>query len=386
MIITSLIDLRFVINPSTVDRLLDSSYHHPHIPTDKVMHPFRLFILCALFITLFSIDVFAAVSLPPQHADLSETSVSGVSSGGYMAVQFHVAYSSLVSGVGVIAGGPYNCADGSIWRATHNCMHPTPFNPVPEVGSLVARTDQLAASGEIDDPSHLAIAKVWLFSGTQDTIVSRPVMDTLAKYYEHYVTHDRIFYKHDLDAGHGMIVDDRTAEACPSNANPYINDCSYDAAGLLLKQIYGPLNPPSSQLSGTFMEFDQREFLNGDAYSHSMRDSGFVYVPQACRSSRCRVHVAFHGCLQDYDTIGDQFYKKAGYNRWADSNNIIVLYPQTIARFGWTWKSFWTFSYVSNPNACWDWWGYDGPNYYKKSGAQMSAIKKMVERSGLPRK
>jgi len=344
-----------------------------------------LLIPLALLTTLLSIQVYAADSLPPQHADLSETSVSGVSSGGYMAVQFHVAYSSLVSGVGVIAGGPYNCADDSIWRATRNCVQPDRSNPVPEVGDLVARTDGLAASGAIDPPSHLANAKVWLFSGTQDTIVFQSVMDVLDKYYEHYVTHGRIFYQHDLAAGHGMIVDDRTAEACPSNAEPYINDCSYDAAGLLLNQIYGPLNPPSSQLSGTFLEYDQREFLNGDAYSHSMRDSGFVYVPQACRSSQCRVHVAFHGCVQDYDTIGDQFYKKAGYNRWADSNNLIVLYPQTIARFGWNWKNFWTVSYVWNPTACWDWWGYDGPDYYKKSGAQMSAIKKMLDRLALPR-
>ena len=345
----------------------------------------RRFTLLALCTALLCSQAFAADSLPPQHADLSETSVSGVSSGGYMAVQFHVAYSGLVHGVGVIAGGPYNCADGSIWRATHNCMHPTAFNPVPKVGDLIAGTDQLAASGEIDHPSHLTHANVWLFSGTQDTIISQSVMDALAKYYEHYVTQGRIVYKHDLGAGHGMIVDDRTAEACRSNANPYINDCSYDAAGLLLTQIYGHLNPPSSQLSGTFIEYDQKEFLNGDAYSHSMRDSGFVYVPEACRSSRCRVHVAFHGCLQDYDTIGDQFYKKAGYNRWADSNNLIVLYPQTIARLGWSWKTFWTFSAVSNPNACWDWWGYDDPNYYKKSGVQMGAIKKMLERLGLPR-
>ena len=178
----------------------------------------RLLILFALFITLCSNEAVAADSLPPLHADLSDTSVSGVSSGGYMAVQFHVAYSGLVSGAGVIAGGPYHCADGSLWTATHNCMHPDAFNPVPEVAYLVRRTDDLAASGEIDHPSHLAHAKVWLFSGTRDTIVSRSVMDTLARYYEHYVTHGRISYQHDLDAGHGMIVDDRTAEAGPATA------------------------------------------------------------------------------------------------------------------------------------------------------------------------
>lgn len=153
-----------------------------------------------------------------------------------------------------------------------------------------------------------------------------------------------------------------------------------------MKQIYGPLNKPSSQLGGTILEYDQREFLGGDAYSHSMRDSGFAYIPESCHSRRCRVHVAFHGCLQDYDRIGERFYTNAGFNKWADTNNLIVLYPQTIARFGWNWKTFWTFSYVWNPYACWDWWGYDSPDYYNKSGIQMIAVKRMLERLALPRR
>jgi poly(3-hydroxybutyrate) depolymerase len=150
----------------------------------------------------------------------------------------------------------------------------------------------------------------------------------------------------------------------------------------LLEHTYGALNPPSRKLSGRFIEFDQREFLDGDAYSHSMRNSGFAYIPASCASTRCRVHVALHGCLQHFDAVGDEFYKKAGYNEWADANNIIVLYPQTIARFGWNWKVFWTLKYVVNPNACWDWWGYDGADYHTKNGSQMKAIKKMVNRLG----
>ena len=34
-------------------------------------------------------------------------SVSGVSSGGYAAVQYHLSFSSTLVGVGVVAGGPY---------------------------------------------------------------------------------------------------------------------------------------------------------------------------------------------------------------------------------------------------------------------------------------
>ena len=56
------------------------------------------------------------------------TTVSGLSSGGYMAVQLHVAHSASVRGAGVLAGGPYYCAQGSVWTAAWNCMSPGAWN------------------------------------------------------------------------------------------------------------------------------------------------------------------------------------------------------------------------------------------------------------------
>ena len=46
------------------------------------------------------------------NVDIKETSVSGLSSGGFMAVQFQIAFSSTVKGAGIVAGGPYFCARG----------------------------------------------------------------------------------------------------------------------------------------------------------------------------------------------------------------------------------------------------------------------------------
>jgi poly(3-hydroxybutyrate) depolymerase len=39
------------------------------------------------------------------------------------------------------------------------------------------------------------------------------------------------------------------------------------------------------------------------------------------------LHISFHGCHQDTAEIGDIYAQHAGYNEWAQSNNIIVLYP-----------------------------------------------------------
>jgi hypothetical protein len=35
---------------------------------------------------------------------------------------------------------------------------------------------------------------------------------------------------------------------------------------------------------------------------------------------------------------------------------------------------------VSNSSGCWDWWGYSGQNYAKRSGPQMKAIRAMIQR------
>jgi len=92
-------------------------------------------------------------------------------------------------------------------------------------------------------------------------------------------------------------------------------------------------------------------------------------VPKACESGHCRVHVAFHGCRQNAQAIGERFAREAGYNRWADTNRLIILYPQTIVRYLW----------LFNPRGCWDWWGYSGADYATRDGAQLRAIKAMLD-------
>lgn len=53
--------------------------------------------------------VIAVGQLGSYTIDRNEISVAGVSAGGYMAVQFHVSFSSIIKGAGVIAAGPYYC-------------------------------------------------------------------------------------------------------------------------------------------------------------------------------------------------------------------------------------------------------------------------------------
>ncbi len=86
----------------------------------------------------------------------------------------------------------------------------------------------------------------------------------------------------------------------------------------------------------------------------------------------CRLHVVFHGCQQYAGLIGDAFYTRAGYNEWAESNAIVVLYPQTSA-----WSGS-LFGAGRNPKGCWDWWGYSGANFHRRDGKQMLAVARMI--------
>jgi poly(3-hydroxybutyrate) depolymerase len=323
----------------------------------------------------------AAERLPGLGADLSQTSVSGVSSGGYMAVQFHVAHSATVIGAGVLAAGPYYCAQGSAWLARFNCMAPGTFTPLPAVALLATDTDVLARTGLIDATSNLKRSRVWLFTGKRDTTVHSEVVEALKRYYDAYLPAAAIAWVDNVAAGHGMISIDHGI-SCASTASPYINDCHFDAAGELLQHIHGPLKPPATGQGGRLIAFDQAEFTSGDAYSISLATTGYAYVPSACEMGRCRVHVAFHGCLQNAAAVGKAFVRDAGYNRWAESNALIVLYPQTIARYGF---GGWPASFVLNPNGCWDWWGYTGPAYHTRGGAQVRAVQAMLERLAEPR-
>ena len=323
-----------------------------------------------LLLALVCLPAFAAEPLPALDADKAVT-VSGVSSGAYIAVQFHVAHSASVKGAGAIAGGPYYCAQGSFWTAYFNCMDPGFFFPLPTPAFLKTEAEALAKAGHIDPTAGLAGSRAWLFTGNNDRTVTPEVVEGLRAFYSLYSANVAIV--RDRPAGHAMVTESAGNPDCGATAPPFINDCDYDAAGALLEHLLGkPPSPPAAKESGRLLRFEQKPpYGSGDI---SMDDAGYVYIPKACESERCRVHVAFHGCRQGISFVEEQFVREAGYNRWADAHRLIVLYPQAMARW-------WPY----NPRGCWDWWGYTGAHYHTKQGAQVRAVKAMLDRLSAPR-
>jgi poly(3-hydroxybutyrate) depolymerase len=302
---------------------------------------------------------------PTLRIDPQQTSVSGISSGGYMAVQLHVAYSASMIGAAVFAGGPYHCAQGSVGQATSTCMA---SSSGPAVANSVNTTRRFAEAGLIDPVAHLSTQRVFLFGGAADTTVHPAVMDALADYYRGFVDAGLVEYERRRpNTAHTFPTLDRGG-ACNRTSSPYLGRCNYDGAGRALAAIYGPLNPrENGALRGEWWTLRQGDFLRNPA-GHSVGAEAYVYVPQDCLAGAlCRIHVAFHGCLQDVGSIGDTFYADAGYNEWAEHNQVVMLYPQAIRSSG------------RNPNACWDWWGYDSADYSNQRAPQLQMVKAMID-------
>ncbi len=322
-------------------------------------------VVAGISLSCLSLQSFAAPALQSYNIDTNNISISGLSSGGFMAVQMHVAYSSTFMGVGSVAGGVYYCAEGSQTNATGRCMNASQGGSIPSGGYFRDRANTFASQGKIDPTSNMNGDRVWIFTGSNDSVVNTSASDRLRDFYEYFTSSSNITYvRNAVGAEHAMVTKDH-GNACSFKGDPYINDCNYDAAGNILKHIYGSLNARTSTVSSNLKDFDQSAF-HSTFYLHN---DGYIYVPDACDSgAQCKLHVVLHGCVQNKDKVGNEYALHTGYNQWAESNNIIVLYPQTS---------------LSATNQCWDWWGYAdliaGGEYHVKSGTQMTFVKDLVD-------
>jgi poly(3-hydroxybutyrate) depolymerase len=320
-----------------------------------------------LFLLSFILSSFSAFALVPN----TKITVSGISAGAYMAQQFHTAFSAQVSGVGIIAGGPYFCAKGQMMNALNKCMK-TGMG-VPSKQDSIQEASKQEKAGHIDPISNMRDARIFLLSGTHDDTVVRKVVDVVVDTYRGWgVSLSNVIYENKLEVGHAFPTEN-FGNDCPTPAQtPYISNCARDISGEMLNHLLGRLASKRPARDARVFSFNQLFPVEGvDQSKLSMGKTGFAYIPEGCdRGDRvvCPVHVAFHGCLQTIDDVGVNFVTKAGYNNWAEGNKLIILYPQAVKTPA-----------LSNPNGCWDWFGYTGPLYHTKEGPQMKMVAKIIE-------
>ena len=350
-----------------------------------------------------------AVPLPTDLAiDPHGISISGLSSGADFAVQFQVAFSSLIMGSGVFAGQPYHCA---VTRFAHDPLKNATNPSVPicegcpagttlgydhcknwawtERGEGFVDVDRLASyarnqsrAGAIDDVRHLRRARVYLYRGTKDATYQRGSVDN-----------NRLFFKRFLAADEQILFQNTTPSAHSWPTLSYgtpcgkgvIEACGYDGPGTALQHIYagaGTLRPPAPSFdAASLFEYDQSPFF-GDHTRTGLNNSGWIYVPKACSNTStnananatiagagagaCKLHLSLHGC--GVNGYYDPAVHHLGFENWAESNGMVIMFPR-MAGHGNT---------TQTHDGCWDAYAQSGADYALRTGAQMAAVRNMI--------
>lgn len=394
----------------------------------------RQFVIALLF-SAISLSAYAG---PQPKIDAAKISVSGVSSGAYMAQQLHVAYSDIFSGMGSVAGGPYYCAQNmppaDIATIKQQCM--MGIGADLTATTYIDKAQALSDSGQIAPISNLKDDKVFIFNSQADQVINALLGNASRLFYDAFVedTSTNIkawanipsfgpFYPvaHGMPTPKGLFdqfenIGDITTPCAPSNSqqyswfpnqlfrgnDPWMYHCNagvipgYDLAKDILEHIYGDMSTSETYKEANLYSFAQLPYVGDmttdqDLNDHGIGSTGYAYVPEACTTGEidCKMHVALHGCQQFPEwtfkgkigssvagktvTFGDLFYKNI-YNTLAESNHIVMLYPQA--------HNVGTAESDVNPYGCWGFWALfddEVETYYTREGREMKMIANMVK-------
>ena len=299
-----------------------------------------------------------ALSLIFLPSTFAATTVSGISAGAFMATQLQIAYSDQIKGMGSIAGGPYWCAQGG--GSLYGCLLSPEQIDLQVLWNRVSEEEQ---QGKVAATSNLRNARVYIFQSKADAVVKPASSQKLQGFLTRYISPSNLKTEWMEKAAHAFPTFN-FGKSCDTTGIPYVVNCKKDIAGEMLQHLLGNLKAPVAPIGDNLKHFSQREFADA-----GLHEDAWAYVPAACARENhgCSVHLALHGCQMGPDFIGDEFRAHAGYNGWAESNNLIVVYPSVNSGFG-------------NPNGCWDWFGYTNENYANRTGPQMEALMKIAAR------
>jgi len=316
--------------------------------------------------------------LPRLKIDSKQISVSGISSGADFTVQFHIAFSDVLMGAGVFAGEPYHCAvtrfedDPPKIPYDHCKTYPKWVN-VSLLADYAIEEEKL---GNISPLKNLLDDLIYLYLGTKDPIYLPGSVAITGDFYKIFLKSEtQVHLENTIPSLHCIPTVDYGTPCGTSGDPPGIEKCNYDGAGVCLSHIYQntPLKPPKTASDGNLFEFDQTPYF-GSIFP-GLADIGWIYIPPSCQPhsnpNPCLLHIFFHGCGMDFSYPGFNFtyIKHAGFNPWAESNNIVVLYPQMGGYKNGTHQQL---------GGCWDSYGDTGEDYCLKTGVQMATVRRMI--------
>ncbi len=309
-------------------------------------------------------------ALPRITLDQQRIAVAGFSSGAAMAQQVHLAFSDHLVGAALLAGPPYQCAEGTLETALSRCIKAEP--DAPDAARLADRARERVAKSQLAPLDGLHGDRVLVLHGQGDALVAEPVTQASFALYENLARDAEMELEYDASGEFAHVFP--TLEAggdCGVTAPPYLGKCGVDVAGRMMRSLFGAPAAAAETAGGSLVPFVQSPFAPAERDA-LLDESGYLYVPPQCVGDKaCGLLIVFHGCEQNAAAVGETFVRDAGFNRWADVYDLVLMYPQTRS------------SYLPlNPKACWDWWGYSGADYDTRDGVQLQWLANAVEKLG----
>lgn len=317
--------------------------------------------------------------LPKLKIDPNRIAVAGMSSGAYMATQVHLAFSDHLIGAGLVSGGPYGCTKGDLDTALNACMKGTPA--MPDAADLANVALARSATQHLAPIAGLNGDRVLIVHGSLDQMVATSVGQASYDFYAELAhAPEAKDLKLSWDAERKFAHTFPTTASgsdCGVSVSPYLGKCDFDVAGEIMRDIFTaePADQSPAAATGELRVFNQDAYLTDGADAY-LASSGYLYVPKACSdplAPACGLLIAFHGCEQNAEKVGEAFVRDAGFNRWADQLQVVVLYPQTRSSY-----------FPLNPKACWDWWGFSGKDFDLRSGVQPRWVARASAALGAP--
>jgi len=339
-------------------------------------------------------------------------SVSGISSGADFAVQYAVGFSASVTGVGVFAGEPFGCgilkfpkdpeqlcseqpksrqgpgcvAAKGVKPATcdgcapnHTLIYDHCKNNALYItnGRMLDYVLQASMQGHIDHASNLKRMRVYLYHGIADTVYQKETVAAVGTFFKNFVDSSQILEEYNISSTHAWPTND-FGTPCGVSGPTGLENCHYDGSGIMFSKLSQyPLQPPSTTPLGALYSFNQTLYFDPKRYA-GIAETGYVYIPDDCLKphTNCSLHVMFHGCgmYATKPSIGLNFTLYNGINCWADTNRLVILYPQNGGYTNFTEEA----PTPQELSGCWDSYGQTGWDYTFKSGPQPSTVQAII--------
>jgi len=232
-------------------------------------------------------------------------------------------------------------------------------------------------------------SRVYLYKGTLDATYLNNSVEIIGDLLAPFMVNpgNQVKYEGTIQSSHAWPTLNFGAPCGTSGADypPAIQNCNYDGAGEMLQFLFdNTLTQPSTtnpQGEMPLLPFNQTEYFTPSF--PGLASTGYLYIPAACEMlERCKLHIAFHGCsmFQLYPPMGLNFTLNLGLNRWADANNLVILYPQSGGYV--EFKDKYHTDAYQQELGCWDSFGQTGEMYTTKKGLQLLVVEAIADELG----